>query len=72
MKTEARYQSLRAKHRKIEARLAAELQRPLPDSLLLQRLKRHRLLVKDEIESWERLIGAIGMPITGNKIGVSA
>ncbi len=72
MRTEARYQSLRAKHRKIEDRLAAEMQRPLPDSLLLQRLKRRRLVVKEEIESWERLIGAIGLPITGNKIGVGA
>lgn len=72
MKTEARYQSLRAKHRRIEAKLEAEMQRPLPDSLLLQRLKRRRLLVKDELESWERLIGAIGLPITGNKIGVGA
>ena len=72
MIAEGRYDSLRNKHRKIEARLSAEMRRPLPDSLLLQRLKRRRLLLKDEIESWERLMGAVGVPLTSSNISVGA
>ena len=54
-----RYASLVDRHRAIEAKLAAEMKRPLPNGFVLQRLKRKKLLVKDEIESWERLLGAI-------------
>ena len=49
MHIENRYDALIERHRRIEAKLAAELKRPLPDSLALQRLKREKLLVKDEI-----------------------
>ena len=59
MHIENRYDALIERHRRIEAKLAAELKRPLPDSLALQRLKREKLLVKDEIESWERLMSAV-------------
>ena len=47
------------RHRRIEAKLAAELKRPLPDSFAVQRLKRQKLLVRDEIASWERLLSAV-------------
>ena len=59
MHIENRYDALIEKHRRIEARLTAELKRPLPDMFSVQRLKREKLLVKDEIESWERLMSAI-------------
>ena len=54
-----RYGALLEKHRTIEAKLAAEMKRPLPDTLVLQRLKRQKLVVRDEIESWERLLNAV-------------
>ncbi len=59
MHMENQYTVLVEKHRSIEARLAAELKRPLPDSLAVQRLKREKLLLKEEIVSWEGLIRAV-------------
>lgn len=59
MNAENRYQALPEKHRKIEVKLMAEMKRPMPDSLALQRLKRKKLLLRDEIESWERLMRAV-------------
>ncbi len=59
MHMENQYEVLIEKHRSIEARLAAELRRPLPDSLTVQRLKREKLVLKDEIVSWEGLMRAV-------------
>jgi len=56
MRNHNHHDALLTKHRKLEAKIAAELSRPLPDSLVLQRLKRQKLLVKDEIESWEKIL----------------
>ncbi len=56
---DTRYDALIEKHRSIEAKLADEMKRPLPDSFVLQRLKRQKLLVKDDLESWARLMAAI-------------
>ena len=59
-----KYDALIEKHRAIEAQLSAEMRRPLPNTLVVQRLKRKKLLIKDEIESWERLMGAVhGRPL---------
>ena len=59
-----KYDALLEKHRSIEAELKAEMTRPLPNTLVVQRLKRKKLLIKDEIESWERLMGAVhGRPL---------
>jgi hypothetical protein len=58
MHMESRYDALLEKHRRIEIELATEMKRPLPNAFVVQRLKRRKLLVKDEIDSWERLIGA--------------
>ena len=59
MDNETRYHALVVQHHRIDLRIAAEMKRPLPGALQLQRLKRQKLLLKDEIESWERLIGAL-------------
>lgn len=61
MQTENRYEALVEKHRKMEAKLSAEMKRPLPNTLVVQRLKRQKLLVRDQIESWERLMAAVGV-----------
>ncbi len=43
--------SLTARHAKLEASLAAETKRPLPDSARLARLKREKLKLKEEISA---------------------
>ncbi len=59
MHIESQYEVLIEKHRSIEARLAAELKRPLPDRFIVQRLKREKLVLKDEIASWEGVMRAV-------------
>ena len=56
MRNHKHHDALLAKHRRLEEMLAEELARPLPDRFVLMRLKRQKLLVKDEIESWERVM----------------
>ena len=41
--------SLTARHAKLDASVAAETRRPLPDQARLARLKREKLKVKEEI-----------------------
>lgn len=45
------------RHRDLEVEIAAEMRRPLPDLFVLQRLKRLKLVAKDQIESGKRLKG---------------
>ena len=40
---------LLARHARLDANLAAELKRPLPDPITLRRLKREKLKLKDAI-----------------------
>ncbi|MBE1282636.1 MAG: DUF465 domain-containing protein [Rhodobacteraceae bacterium] len=40
---------LRQSHRQVKVKIATELKRPVPCSLSLQKLKRKRLQIKDEI-----------------------
>lgn len=41
--------SLRSKHAYLEQALGSELHRPMPDPVEVQRLKREKLRIKDEI-----------------------
>lgn len=59
-----RYESLMTKHRDLEVALAAEMKRPLPDTLLVQKLKRTKLVVKDELAEWSMA----GRPNAGSAI----
>ena len=54
MQVENRYHALNQEHQRIEASLAAEMKRPLPDAFVVQRLKKRKLLVKDKIASSRR------------------
>lgn len=45
----AHLESLSARHAALDASVAAELQRPLPDSTRIARLKREKLKVKEQI-----------------------
>jgi len=59
MRPGKRYETLVKRHRNIEQKLTTELKRPMPDSSMLQRLKRQKLLIRDEIQSWELLMRAV-------------
>ena len=48
-------------HRDLETRIDEELRRPLPNTLTLQRFKRHRLLAKEKLEAWQHLMAAISL-----------
>lgn len=41
--------SLRAEHRQLEEKIDEEMQRPIPDTIRVQELKRLKLRIKDEI-----------------------
>jgi hypothetical protein len=60
------YYALIARHYSLENRIAAENKRPLPNFVALQKLKRHRLLVKDKLEAYRSPvpIASHGLPAT--------
>jgi hypothetical protein len=43
--------SLNARHAKLDASLAAEMRRPVPDAATVSRLKREKLRLKEEVEA---------------------
>lgn len=46
---ERRHFQLAERHRKLEAAIQDEQRRPLPDSVVIARLKREKLLVKEQL-----------------------
>ena len=46
---QAHVAALEAKHAGLEARIIEETQRPMPDTATLNRLKREKLRIKEEI-----------------------
>jgi hypothetical protein len=52
----SRYRALLMTHRSLEEKLQAEMRRPLPDAALVRRIKRRKLLVKDELAAIDRLL----------------
>ncbi len=54
-----RYRALAQTHHSLEEKLAAESGRPAPDDQLIRRIKKRKLLVKDEMASIERLLEVI-------------
>ena len=57
-----RLRSLEATHADLVARIDAEAKRPLPDDLLIQRMKRQRLKAKDEIAAIAGVMRTIDRP----------
>ena len=45
----AHFSALTAKHSNLDDRIAAEVQRPLPDQMLVSQLKKQKLRVKEEL-----------------------
>lgn len=66
------YAALLRKHGVIEAEISQEMKRPLPNTLNIQRLKRQKLLLKDQLESWKRLMQAVRAPLEGYSGGAGA
>lgn len=54
-----RLRSLKLRHANVEASISAELRRPRPDDLLLQRLKKLRLRLKDEITGLDDVLAFV-------------
>lgn len=50
MSVQQRIESLKSRHADLEAQIAEETNRPLPDTTRLQRLKRDKLKLKEEME----------------------
>ena len=55
MRHVTRYDALCEMHNRLEAAISAETERPLPDAMVLQRLKRERLALKEKIHYREKL-----------------
>jgi hypothetical protein len=49
MSLDERIEALRSKHRSLEAAIEEENNRPHPDDLEINRLKKQKLMIKDEI-----------------------
>lgn len=49
MNIDVRIATLKVRHQALKRAIHEEAQRPLPDSMALQSLKRHKLRIKDEI-----------------------
>lgn len=52
-KLRTRLEALRSEHRDLDDAIMALSQRPVPDMLQLQRLKRKKLMLKDELTKLE-------------------
>lgn len=48
---------LRREHARLDAEIAREARRPRPDELLIARLKKLKLAVKDQLASWQQDLG---------------
>lgn len=59
-----RLQALESRHRSTKRKLDEEMKRPLPDSIRIQKLKRKRLWLKDQITDLVQP-SASKMPIHG-------
>lgn len=65
---QARVAKLRIKHMEVRALISQELKRPVPCSLSLQRLKRRRLRLKDQMSRYDGLLRTLrAMPTAQNK-----
>ena len=60
--------ALRRRHQVIKAKIAEELRRPMPCSMMLQRLKRQRLAIKDQITRFDGLLRSLAGPDTQRRL----
>eukprot|EP01025_Chloroclados_australasicus_P017505 TRINITY_DN18937_c0_g2_i2.p2 TRINITY_DN18937_c0_g2~~TRINITY_DN18937_c0_g2_i2.p2 ORF type:complete len:137 (+),score=19.18 TRINITY_DN18937_c0_g2_i2:40-450(+) len=59
----AKLMVLKQRHGQLQEEIDTEMQRPLPDPMIAQRLKRIRLRIKDEIECIAGVLRTVGRPV---------
>lgn len=59
----AKLMVLKQRHGQLQEEIDTEMQRPLPDPMIAQRLKRLRLRIKDEIECIAGVLRTVGRPL---------
>jgi len=52
-KTQKHLEALKQRHAELDAKIAEEMARPLPDDLKIQEYKKQKLVTKQEIEELE-------------------
>jgi len=62
----AKLMVLKQRHGQLQEEIDTEMQRPLPDPMIAQRLKRLRLRIKDEIECIAGVLRTVGQPLPAN------
>ena len=58
----SRIDALQRRHRRLDDRVAAEHRRPQPDMTVLQRLKREKLRLKEELAHYEGVLRTLRSP----------
>ena len=53
-KTQKHLEALKQRHAELDAKIAEEMARPLPDDLKIQEYKKQKLVTKQEIEELEK------------------
>lgn len=67
-----RVKALRMRHGELQERIDSELNRPAPDSAILGRLKRRKLLIKDELQRYDGVLSSLGRRLGSNASGGKA
>ena len=52
-KTQKHLEALKQRHAELDAKIAEEMARPMPDDMKIQEYKKQKLVVKQEIETIE-------------------
>ncbi len=53
-KIQKHLEALKARHAELDAKIAEEMARPLPDDMVIQECKKQKLAIKQEIEEVEK------------------
>jgi len=67
-----RYRALILSHRSLEEKLADETKRPMPDTGIVQKIKKRKLALKEEIVALELLFGAMKTSIESAMIAAES
>ena len=54
-KTQKHLDALKQRHAELDAKIAEELARPMPDDMKIQEYKKQKLIAKQEIEELEKV-----------------
>ncbi len=71
MVIEVQYDELIHQERVLESRIEMELKKPTPDAQVLRRLRWRKLLIKDQLESWDCLMRLVLPAQAASAMGTS-